>query len=784
MTNAIAGKHDFLKYLTEGIERVHRVRYMVSYLMESDAKLIAPALHAAAVRGASIEILAGSYLSMTEPSAVYYLFDKLGPHVNIHFFSHQVRSFHSNSYIVDYVGETEAFVVSANLTSTALTKEKHNYHFLRSEHPEDYEKFSMTFDNLFANNSDQITEEVLRGYSADWKKPYLLRAEQAEESKKAAEVSIEPRGAQLEALYELRRAREEGVTKGIVVAATGLGKTFIAAFDSLSFQRVLFVAHREEILIQAEKSFKAVRPEARTGFYQGQRKDSQVDICFASVQTLARIDNRESFPSDYFDYMVVDEFHHAGADSYIKVLEYFKPKFLLGLTATPYRSDNRDIYALCEDNVIYEIYLKDAINRDLLVPFQYYGVYDDTDYSRVEFRNGSYIIEDLELALVREDRAKQVLATYRKLGLKRGLAFCVSVRHAEYMAKYFSQNGVPAVAVHSSQDISSSFTMKRRKAIKALEEGTLSVIFSVDIFNEGVDVPSLDTVLFMRPTESYVVFLQQLGRGLRKYPGKSFLRVLDFIGNYKRAHYIPALLAGENPMEPKEKERSSQEYEFPEGCSVQFDLKVLDVFEEMAKADPLSKRLREDYFRLKTVLGRRPNRIDLYEGSDLPMREFLKKGWLRFLEGLDELLPEEKTWLDTPTEEFIREIEKTSMSKAYKIPTILSLLEVDNIRAQVNLAAIGQNFMAFYLDHPLHQKDLKDKSNRNWRTWGIKEFTSLARKNPVHFLQKSKFFNYDEINKVFYLSEELKPYLSPRLADHIRDILEYRRIDYFRKRFK
>ena len=785
MTNSIAGEDNFLKYLIEAIDKANRIRFIVSFLMESGAKLIAPALQEAAARGVNIEILTGRYLSITEPSAIYYLIDKLGSHLDIRFFSDQVRSFHPKAYLFDHDGDAEAFVGSSNLSRTALTTGvEWNYRFYRSGHPEDYEKFSVTFDNLFTNISDPITEDVLRNYAAYWKKPNLLRVEQAVENQDYLATNVEPLGAQTEALYELRRAREEGVSKGLVVAATGVGKTFLAAFDSLSFRRILFVAHREEILLQAEKAFKAVRPNAKTGFYSGLHKDSGMDICFASVQTLSRAKNREVFAPDYFDYMVVDEFHHAAADSYLRVLKYFEPKFLLGLTATPYRSDNRDIYALCEDNVIYEIYLKDAINRDLLVPFQYYGVYDDTDYSRLEYRNGSYVTEDLERELSREGRAEQVLATYHKLALKRSMGFCVSIRHAEYMANFFSNNGVPAAAVHSSNDKISGYTMERGKAIKQLTEGKLNIIFSVDIFNEGVDIPSLDTVLFLRPTESFVVFLQQLGRGLRKCPEKSYLRVLDFIGNYKRAHYIPALLAGENPMAPNVHGKRPQEYEFPEGCIVQFDLKVLDVFEEMAMVDPLAKRLSDDYFRLKRLLGRRPNRIDMYEGSDLPIREFLKKGWLRFLEELDELLPEEMGWLDMPTEKFIREVEKTSMSKAYKIPTILSLIEGDRMRAKVGLETIGRNFMIFYLDFPLHQKDLNDKSNVNWRNWGIKEFTNLARKNPVHYLGNSNYFNYDEINKSFYLNTELKSHLSPCLAGHIRDILEYRRIDYFRKRFK
>ncbi|GAW90946.1 DEAD/DEAH box helicase family protein [Calderihabitans maritimus] len=787
MSNAIVGRDDHLiSYLNSAIKRAKKIRFNVAFLMESGAKLIASQLQEAANRGVEIKILTGRYMSITEPSAIYYLMYKLGDKLDIRFFADNLRSFHPKAYIFDYEQEAEVFVGSSNLSLPALTWGiEWNYRLLKSKNPEDYYKFSNTFNDLFYNHSEKITPEVLKKYTVNWRKPAFVKVEQSLEKEQLEEPdSIKPRGAQIEALYELKKAREEGVTKGLVIAATGVGKTFLAAFDSLKFNRVLYVAHREEILKQAEKTFKMVRPNAKTGFFSGTRKDKGADIYFATIQTLTKINNLETFKRNFFDYIVVDEFHHAAADSYINVLKYFRPRFLLGLTATPYRTDNRDIYALCEDNVIYEIYLKDAINRDLLVPFRYYGIYDATDYSKVEYRNGRYVIDDLEKQLSRKERADLILAKYKKFAQKRTIGFCASINHAEYMAQYFSQNGIPSVAVHSGVR-GNQYVMDRTEAIRAIEAGRIKVIFAVDIFNEGVDIPSIDTVMFLRPTESFVVFLQQLGRGLRKYKGKEYLTVLDFIGNYKRAHYIPALLAGENPMASKTgRGRKPADYDFPDNCQVQFDFKVLDLFEEMAKADPLRKRMKNDFYRLKESLGRRPTRVDIYEGSDIPIREFLRKGWIRFLKDIGELYPSEEQWLDTPAEEFLRYVEKTAMTKSYKIPTIGALIEGEHILKEVPLSKVGQKFMTFYKHNPLHQKDLNDKSNKDWWTWDVEKFTKLARKNPIHFLSKGRFFNYDEINKVFFLSSEIEPYLSPDLARHVKDILEYRRIDYFRKRFK
>jgi len=747
--------------------------------MESGAKLLGSQLAEAALKGIPIQILTGRYMAVTEPSAIYHLYNELGDNVDIRFFDDNIRSFHPKSYLFDFKDDSEIIIGSSNISRSALTSGvEWNYRLHRSQAPADYDMFSNTFDDLYKNHSIPATDEVLKKYSLTWRKPRLVVLESPIQQLKVPE----PTGAQIEALYQLRKAREEGIDKGLVVAATGVGKTFLSAFDSQGFKRVLYVAHREEILRQAAQTFTAVRPKGKTGFYSGPEKDQGADLLFATVQTLAREPHLQNFAPDYYDYIIVDEFHHAAADSYVKVINYFKPKFLLGLTATPFRTDNRDIFALCGDNVIYEIYLKDAINRDLLVPFRYFGIYDATDYSQIETRNGQYVIGQLEKELSRKERADFVLDKYRMMAGRKTLGFCVSIDHAEFMARHFKEQGINAVAVHSG---STEHSLDRRQAVQALENGQLEVIFAVDIFNEGVDIPSLDTVMFLRPTESFIVFLQQLGRGMRKFEGKEHLTVLDFIGNYKRAHYIPALLAGENPFIEKRSGRRPQDNEYPAECYVQFDFRLLDLFKEMAKSDPLAKRMRDEYLRIKEELGRRPTRIDMYHWSDIPIREYLKEGWLAWLNSIEELTEEEMGWIGTPAEEFLLDIEKTSMSKAYKMPTIGALLSNRTINKRVGLQVIGQCFMDFYVNNPVHQKDLRDKSNREWPKWDVNKFTDLARRNPVHFLSKSsKFFHYDEINKVFYLDDNVDHFLNPALAEHMKDILDYKSTHYFRRKFR
>jgi len=344
---------------------------------------------------------------------------------------------------------------------------------------------------------------------------------------------------------------------------------------------------------------------------------------------------------------------------------------------------------------------------------------------------------------------------------------------------------VPAAAIHSEQ-AGTGDALDRSTAIDELECGRLKVIFAVDMFNEGVDIPSLDTVMFLRPTESFVVFLQQLGRGLRRYPGKSHCTVIDFIGNYKRAHYLPRLLAGENPWADRPTApRRAQEYEFPEGCSVNFDLRVIELFDELAARDPLPVRMLDTYWRIKHSLGRRPTRLDIYQGSDIPIKEYLRRGWLRFLESAGDLDAEEATWLGGPAEEFLREVERTHLTKAYKLPTIGAFIRDDGgMSGEVGVNEIGLSMMRFYIDHPLHQKDLSNDSNRGWRQWSVDDFTRLARRNPVTFLSRGRFFKYDEVDRVMHLSPKIHPHLTPSFAWHVQDILEFRRIDYFRRRFK
>lgn len=771
--------------LRQAIRKSRSIKIVASFIRESGIRLILDDLKYAVSMGAKVQILTGCYLGITEPSALYLLKMCFGNSIEIRVFKHNDISFHPKTYIFENDLNGEIYIGSSNISASALENGvEWNYRIVQDKSKEVFPQFYDNFKILFNEHSVELTDEFLKSYSIGWKKNSLLKNESnsslrekitystgsAEEKAKYKTSLIKPYGAQIEALYYLEMARSE-VSKGLVVMATGVGKTYLAAFDSRKYSKILFVAHREEILNQAFQSFSKVMPEKTFGMFKASITEKDADVIFASVQTLGKSKylNNEWFKQEHFQYIIIDEFHHVAAQSYRKIVGYFKPEFLLGLTATPFRMDKKDIFSFCDDNLIYEINLKEAIERDYLVPFNYYGIYDDTDYSEISFKNGKYDEKELEDALSKPKRADLILKYYKRFGKSKAVAFCTSIKHANIMTEAFLNAGIKAASVHTGEG---EYSEDRKIAVQKLINGELSILFVVDIFNEGVDIPEIDTVLFLRPTESYTVFLQQLGRGLRKNENKDATVVLDFIGNYKLAPVLPLLLSGKNPM-VKEK-RAYYEYTYPEGCNVQFDMKLLDLFEEMNKNDRLSVRLENDYFKLKAELGKRPFRTDLYEGSDIPTREYLKNGYICFLNSINELTEEEKTWLGTEAEGFLRELEKMAMDKLYKIPTISCFFDGNKPQHKVSADVIAQRMKDFY-KNPLYAPDMADKGNKDYLEWPIEKYRAKAIQMPIKFISKSSnYFIYDEINKELILDSKIANITSNLYVEHVKDILEYR----------
>ena len=282
----------------------------------------------------------------------------------------------------------------------------------------------------------------------------------------------------------------------------------------------MFIAHREEILKQAKASFEKVLKK-EGGLYYGVEKNAKHDMLFASIFTLSIQEHLEQFRRDEFDLIIIDEFHHAAAKSYQKIIDYFEPKFLLGLTATPERTDGKDVFALCDGNVAYEITFIEAIQRGWLTPFKYYGVKDDIDYSQIRWLGQKYDQQQLLIEQLNTERAKKIFDEWMKHKQSRTLGFCSSIEQAEFLANYFQKQGIEAISLTSNTK-----HISREEAIRRFESKEIEIIFTVDLFNEGVDIPSVDTLLFARPTESLVVFTQQIGRGLGNTLEKMYVSLL------------------------------------------------------------------------------------------------------------------------------------------------------------------------------------------------------------------------------------------------------------------
>ena len=804
-TDVMTGDRDKRMYLyyqlVNSMKRADRFDIILSFLMESGVKMLLKDLDQAMKRGAKIRILTGNYLGITQPSALYLIKHELGENVDLRFYSEKGRSFHPKSYIFHYVDHSDIYIGSSNISKSALTSGiEWNYRFSSCKDPENYEKFYKTFEDLFENHSIVVDDEELKKYSKSWHRPAafkdLDRYDQNEESEDTkVRLLFEPRGAQIEALCALENSRAEGATKGIVQAATGVGKTYLAAFDSKNYQKVLFVAHREEILKQAAVSFKNVRNSDDYGFFYGGEKTTDKSVIFASVATLGRPEylTEKYFAPDYFDYIVIDEFHHAVNDQYMRIVNYFKPQFLLGLTATPERMDGRNIYEICDYNVPYEISLTEAINKGMLVPFRYYGIYDEADYSGIHPVHGHYEEKDLNGIYVgNEHRYDLIYKYYKKYGSKRALGFCCSRVHAEEMAKQFCKRGIPAVAVYSNAD--GVYSEDRSTAIEKLKSGEIRVIFSVDMFNEGVDITAVDMVMFLRPTESPIVFFQQLGRGLRRSAGKEYLNVLDFIGNYEKAGNVRKFLAGKAYSADRMHEFSEKE-ELPDDCIVDFDMRLIDLFTEMDKKHlKIKEQIVKEYFRIKENLGHRPSRMDLFTYMEDDIYQFtishpkdnVFKNYLGFLKETGEIDESESFLVDGIAKEFLNVLETTNMTKVYKMPVLMTFYNNGNMRLNVTDEQLLVSWKAFFNQNG-NWKDLdKNMSYEKYKSISDKAHLKNILAMPVHFLQESgKGFFVKRDGFAISLKSELERYIgNPTFVEQVKDIVEYRVMDYYQRRYR
>ena len=723
------------------------IEIAVSFIRNSGLNLLFDDIEqalASTSRQVELCLLTSDYMNITEPQALkrLMLLQERGADIRM-FDSRQATSFHLKTYIFvreegTFLHSAAAFIGSSNISKTALTDGiEWNY---RLDHPDHTDRASLAkLNHIRTEFRHLLCHPNVRALTYDWIAAYEKRYEHARTvtaQPSAADLPDEkehipptPTDHQQKALEALVGARQQGHTRGLVVLATGMGKTYLAAFDAAQCQasKVLFVAHREEILLQAESSFLAVMPNKKVGRYTGQQKDAEYDMLFGSIQTIGRQSHLDTFAPETFDYIVIDEFHHAAAGSYQQLLNHFKPAFLLGLTATPQRTDGSDILALCHHNLVYQKDLFEGVTSKVLCPFSYYGIFDSTvDYEHIPWRSGRFDPEKLSTKLATAMRAKHALKEWQDKAQSYTLAFCVSQKHADYMAEYFSNNGIASASVHSDS------TLSRSEALDQLKQGKINVLFSVDLFNEGVDAPHIDTVLLLRPTESRILFLQQLGRGLRRHIQKERLVVLDFVGNHhsflNRPELLLTSLVAGTPSRSKLTQLAKQpEKLLPDGCYINFDLAFIDFLESLADdALPLQ------YQKLKTTLGRRPTYTEFWQNGNSEAKLRNNYGsWWQFVDEMGDLQTDELAVLESHMQWF-KDLAITKTSKSYKLILLETLLAHDALNQSISLATLSEWAKQWFITNPKWQADLpaskqplENVSDKAWQThWRI---------NPVTF---------------------------------------------------
>ena len=559
--------------LATELESADRVDLICAFIVWSGIRIFLDVLRSVRARGVPIRVLTTTYTGITEPRALDALRD-LGADIKVSY-DVGVTRLHAKAWLVwRRSGFSTAYVGSSNITHTALHEGlEWNVRLTQAASPELIDRFDAAFQTYW-------DDPQFEPYDPD-RFAAAVNVQRRPATTPLLLFDIRPYPFQEQILERLDAERtRHGRWRNLIVAATGTGKTVLSAFDYRRLQeqlgplRLLFVAHRREILEQSLGTFRAVLHDGSFGdLYLGGGQFTNTEHIFASIQALSRLDLERELDPKHFDMVIVDEFHHAEAPTYRRLLEHVQPRVLLGLTATPERADRQDVTRWFDGRIAAELRLWDALQQGLLCPFQYFGLADDVDLSGVRWQRGGYDQEALSSVYTGNDaRVLKILRGLREYvadpSRMRALGFAVSVEHAEYMARRFNDAGIPAA--HLSGDSSSQ---RRSAVLHQLRRREINIIFSVDLFNEGLDIPEIDTVLFLRPTESATVFLQQLGRGLRRFRGKSGLTVLDFIGQQHRAFRFEPRLAALTRTRGHQLIREIQAGfpSLPPGCSMQLD---------------------------------------------------------------------------------------------------------------------------------------------------------------------------------------------------------------------
>ncbi len=780
------GEDPLLPHLKSHLNAATHVRIAVAFVLPSGIDLLEEHLRDLCQRGGRLELLTGDYQDFTDPNALARLLDlrdEYPTQLELRVYVCDDRSFHPKTYIFEGAREGGvAFVGSSNLTRTALADGiEWNYGVVPGRDSSGFREVVTSFEELFQSAPTVALDRAwLDAYRNRRVTPEAMpRRDAIDAALEIPEPPPRPHEVQLEALAALEQTRALGAQAGLVVLATGLGKTWLSAFDSdrPEFRRVLFVAHREEILGQAMKTFRRIRPTARLGLYTGTEKDGDAEVVFASVQTLNREAHLKRFDRREFDYVVIDEFHHAAASTYRRLIDYFEPRFLLGLTATPERTDGGDLLSLCGENLVYRCDLREAIGRGLLSTFRYFGVPDAVDYEDIPWRSRRFDEQKLTEAVATTERAQNALEQVRKHGGERVLAFCCSKRHADFMRDYFLEAGVKSAAVHSGEG-----SDPRAGSLEKLEAGDLQVVFAVDMFNEGVDIPHIDTVLMLRPTESRLLWFQQFGRGLRKAEGKRDLAVIDYIGNHRsfliKAQALFDLLPGDQHLRAQFERLQAGEADLPPGCEVTYELEAMDILRSLLREPRGQDVVRSYYETFREQQGRRPTATEaLHEGYSPRTAARGHGSWLRFVETMGDL-PDASPVLDTATAagKFLEQLESTQMTKSYKMLVLLAMLQEGLFPGEIPIAALTHGVERLARRSPALVADIGEPIESQDALQGHLE------RNPIEAWTRGRgtgsraYFAY--ANEIFGTTFDIPDVQRELFQQLAREIAEFRLAEY------
>ena len=685
---------NFFIYLKQELLNCKKFYFIVSFIKYSGIQLLISTLDELEKQGIQGEIITSVYLNITDSKALRKLLSY--ENIKVKIYNNSSESFHTKAYLFEKEKYHSVIIGSSNISQSALySAEEWNVKLTDSSFFNIYEKSLNQFEKLWhSNEAIELTEDFIDEYEKYKKSINTQNTFDYRKTKIKQKDEFVPNSMQKRVLQKLRETRINGNKKGLVISATGTGKTYLAAMDIKQFFEInsntenklfekpkisnikfLFIAHREELLENAMNVFSRILTIDKNEFGKiyGGLKEINKSMIFASIQSLRNCYNE--FNPDFFDYIIVDEFHHSMSDSYLKTLSYFNPKFLLGLTATPKRMDGKDILSLCDYNVVDEIGIKEALEEDLIVPFHYFGVNDyAVNYDNIPYKNGKYNEKVLLENLLLNTRTDYIVEKINKFGFDgdklSAIAFCQNIEHAFFMKEEFTKKGYKSAVITANTS-----SNDRAKILEKFKNKKIEILCVVDILNEGIDIPTINLLLFLRPTMSSTIFIQQIGRGLRKTKNKDFVTIIDFIGNHKKDYllinYFSNEIDNKDTLFTKKgkiiNEIKNQFSNIPKSCYVELDRVCQNrIIEKIEKINFNSKNiLKELYLDYKQEIGKSENEIlkisdfdtnvELFQELSLKLGSFYN-AQLQFEN--PEILKQNKISLNSEEIEFLAYLEK------------------------------------------------------------------------------------------------------------------------------